>query len=237
MITPELFIKAIILPPKKAIEFLKKKDPRITLTASEFADMTAAVRAEAFTIAGVTKLSVLQDVLDDLHKAVKDGTTFEEFKKTISERMEKKGWLRKADQAKLAPYRLENIYRINTQSAYNAGRITQQKRVAKKRPYWQFNAVVDGSTTQGCRGLSGKVARYDDPFWANNYAPRHFACRSTVSTLSEAEIERDGIEITSSEYLSKFEPAKGFDGQPDAVYKPDLSRFDKSLVKAYKKSQ
>lgn len=235
MITPEIVLQAMLLPPKKAIEYLKSKDPLVTLTAQQFSRMSDAIRAEAFTIAGVARLSVLQDVLDDLNRAIEQGLPFAEFKKTFKERMSKRGWMPKADQAKFTPFRMETIYRTNTQSAYNAGRIIKQKEVVSTRPWWRYNAVIDEKTTSGCNGLDGKVARYDDPFWSSNYPLRHHGCRGSVTTLSDRELKRDGYEVASSEELAKFQPADGFGGQPDAGYKPDLSKFDKGLVKEYKK--
>ncbi len=194
-----------------------------------------ATSAEAFTIAGVTKLSVLQDVLDDLNRAIEKGLPFAEFKNDFTDRMEKRGWIAKADKAKFTPFRLETIYRANTQSAYNAGRIIEQKRVVALRPWWQYNSVIDKQTTSGCQQLNGKVFRHDDPIWANNYPPRHFRCRGSVSSLSEREMKRDGLEPSSGADFQGIEPVQGFGGQPDAGYKPDLSKFDASLVKEYKK--
>lgn len=235
MITPEIVLNALLLPPKKAVEYMNSKDLLVTLTARQFEDMSAAIHAEAFTMAGVTRLSILQDVHDDLNRAMEQGLPFADFKKTFKERMAKRGWMPKADQAKFTPFRMETIYRTNTHSAYNAGRIIKQKQVVSTRPWWRYNAVVDKQTSSGCNGLDGKVARYDDPFWSSNYPPRHYRCRGSVSTLSDRELKRDGYEVASSEELANIQPAHGFGGQPDAGYKPDLSKFNSGLVKEYKK--
>ena len=181
MITPEIVLQAMLLPPKKAIEYLKSKDPLVTLTAQQFSRMSDAIRAEAFTIAGVARLSVLQDVLDDLNRAIEQGLPFAEFKKTFKERMAKRGWMPKAEQAKFTPFRMETIYRTNTQSAYNAGRIIKQKEVTSTRPWWRYNAVIDKQTTSGCNGLDGldrrvapnEVLRHEVPWSAVTSATQH----------------------------------------------------------------
>lgn len=133
----------------------------------------------------------------------------------------------------ITPFRLETIYRTNQHSAYNSGRITQQKSVANNRPYWRYNSVIDRQTTSGCISLNGRVARADDPFCGDNYPPRHYRCRGSVTSLSEREFKRDGYTLGMPEGI---EPAKGFGGQPDAGFSPDLSQYDKKLAKQYEKA-
>lgn len=47
----------------------------------------------------------------------------------------------------------------------------------------QFEAVLDGRTTELCRSLHGTVLPVDHPFWRRFYPPNHFNCRSTVRQL------------------------------------------------------
>ena len=220
--------------PQDALKFLEKKDPALTWTSAEFAEWTDQARAESFTIAKVTALNVVQDMLDMVSKATETGMTFYDFKNNVNDMMQSKGWSAE-DSKKLTPSRLYLIYQTNLQTAYNAGRVAQQKEVAKARPYWQYNSVVDGSTTDGCKGLNGVTLRYDDPFWNNNYPPRHFHCRASVTTLSERELKRDGIELTNPKDVAKVEPLDGFGGQPDAGYVPDKTKYDAKLFKTFEK--
>lgn len=48
----------------------------------------------------------------------------------------------------------------------------------------QFDAVMDGHTSQICSSLNGVIRPVDDPFWKQYYPPNHFGCRSTVRQRS-----------------------------------------------------
>lgn len=54
-------------------------------------------------------------------------------------------------------------------------------------PYWKYDAVLDGRTTQLCRGLNGLVRPANSPDFP--IPPLHWHCRSTVRGLSRAEGE------------------------------------------------
>ncbi|MBI5646678.1 MAG: minor capsid protein [Ignavibacteriae bacterium] len=98
-----------------------------------------------------------------------------------------------------APHRLRTIYRMNMQSALNAGRYRRMVEVAEQRPYWQYNNPGDERTTTICAGINGRVYRYDDPIWSVMYPPNHWNCRSRVSSLSARELKRDNLEVSTSE--------------------------------------
>ena len=51
-------------------------------------------------------------------------------------------------------------------------------------PMLQFDAVMDGRTSDICRPLDGITRPVDDPFWNQYYPPNHFGCRSTVRQQS-----------------------------------------------------
>lgn len=47
-------------------------------------------------------------------------------------------------------------------------------------PMLEFDAVIDGRTTELCHSLRGVLRPVDDPFWKHYYPPNHFGCRSSV---------------------------------------------------------
>lgn len=55
-------------------------------------------------------------------------------------------------------------------------------------PLLQFDAVMDGQTTELCSGLNGVIRPVDDPFWNTYYPPNHFNCRSTVRQLRSGAV-------------------------------------------------
>jgi len=163
--------------------------------ATPFSEAVDFFRAKAFTIAGVTKADLLSGVKDELIKSMETGSTLEEFKKSFDSLFDKHGYDR------LSPYRIDNIFRTNMQTAYQAGRYRQMTSpaVVKTKPYWRYVAVMDISTRPEHAAMNGKIYRYDHPFWLTWYPPNGFKCRCTVVSVSAREIERNGWKIETKD--------------------------------------
>jgi len=100
---------------------------------------------------------------------------------------------------KLSRAKLDNVYRTNIQSAYQAGRYAQMSRVTETMPWWRYVAVQDDRTRPEHMALHGIVRRYDDPFWRTRYPPNGFRCRCTVRPMSDAEVKRYGYDTGEGE--------------------------------------
>ena len=171
-------------------------------------EMDAAAHARAFTVAGVTKLDVLQDLRAELRRALNEGQTFADFRKNLIPRLQAKGWWGKLAQTDpetgemagkgLTPRRLETIFRANVQSAYMAGRYRAHRENVAARPWWQYVALLDGRTRPQHSALNGRTFRHDDPFWQKFYPPNGFNCRCRVRAFTDAEVRRRGIAISIS---------------------------------------
>ena len=48
----------------------------------------------------------------------------------------------------------------------------------------EYDAVMDGRTSEICKGFNGILRPVDDAFWKEYYPPNHFGCRSTVRQRS-----------------------------------------------------
>jgi SPP1 gp7 family putative phage head morphogenesis protein len=178
-------------PPSKApaaIAWLKDQVGLSEPAADAFARQT---QRQALTIAGAASAQLVADVSDALLRALRDGTTLGDFKASVVQSLTA-AWLgTKTD----PPSRLETLFRTVTQTAYNAGRYEQatEPDTLAARPYWQFDAVLDGRTTSGCKRANGVVLPADDPWWQRNMPPRHFNCRATFHPLRASHAERLGI--------------------------------------------
>lgn len=163
---------------------------RVPLGADEYAGLIEAERAYAMTIAGVAQADLVADVYDALERAVRDGTTLEEFQAEVGDRLVA-AW---GGSVANPPARLETIFRTNVQSAYGRGRYRQMRApaVKRERPYWLFDGVEDDRQSEICEPLSGTIRPADDPWWASHQPPLHFNCRSTVQALSPEEAEEEG---------------------------------------------
>ena len=266
------------MEPKDAIEFLRQKK---ILAGKVFTkELHDSALAKATTIARLSSLEMTKDIYQSLETAMREGKGFNQWKKELLGEFERKGWVfgkdksvsRGIDGNLLAdpktgeyfgtPRRLNTIYRVNMQSAYSAARYQRMRDNVDNRPYWQYSAVGDERTRPAHLALSGKIYRYDDPFWATFYPPNGFNCRCSVIALSDRDLKRRGMDKPddSSEFLVEVERLadkagnrektigfklpdgtvrvtdKGFDYNVGRLnYKPNLDLYPEKLAHAFAK--
>lgn len=177
-------IKLEPLAMKDALAFWKDK---VKLSPGEFSRLSDAAKVRAFGVSGIAKGAELESVFNSLFRALDEGISFGEFKKECAAIFEKRGWTGKR------AWRVDNIFRTNIQTAYNVGQYKEMMAVAQNRPFWMYDAVNDTRTRPAHRALDGKVFRYDHKFWDTWYPPNGFRCRCGVISMSEREMQRDGL--------------------------------------------
>lgn len=217
------------LKPEKAIEYFESKGYKITW---DWREQWQEAHTRAFTVAGVTKIDVLQDIRGALTDALNNGSTLAEFEKQLTPILQRKGWWGKQAQVDketgemfgkgLTPYRLKTIYQANMQSAYMAGRHQSMLENVESRPLWEYVAILDSRTRPSHRALDGKVFRYDDPFWDAFYPPNGFNCRCRVRARDADDLRAAG------KYLSN-----GY-GRMEDVEVAVNRRLDKATVTGYR---
>ncbi len=190
------------LAPEKAIEYFKNKGYAFSW---DWHDTWQEAHTKAFTVAKAIRLDVLQDIRDELQKALDEGITLQQFKKDLKPKLRAKGWWGRkmvgdAQGGQIvqlgSPRRLQTIYQTNMQTGYMAGRYAEMAEDVGNRPYWQYVAVLDARTRPAHRRLNGKVFRYDDPFWKSFYPPNGWSCRCRVRALSAEEVKARGLEVS-----------------------------------------
>jgi len=217
---------------QKAIDLLRRKT---NLTRADFDLLDAAARTRAFTVANVTNLDLISEIHDSLVKAEQEQKRFEEWRDQqrdkLAEAWELGGGPRTPDHI---AWRLETIWRTNTQAALNAGRYAQQvdPDILALRPYWYLVVVDDERTSDICREfVSPKVILpASDPFWSTHYPPLHYACRDRVTTLDAEQARAKGVLVAPP----SAEAQKGFGAAPGVrlpEWEPDLSGRDPELAK------
>lgn len=234
---------AFDLPPEEAIKYLARKGYAVTF---DWKAMNAAAHHRAFTVAGCMSADVLVDTRDLIEKSLADGSTWPTFKKAMAGMLAQRGWggprevidpatgIKKTVDLSDST-RLKTIYLTNMQSALNAGRSMQQRAVADRRPFVKLHVVRDKRTSDTCEPLDGKVFRQDDPDLGRVYPPNHHRCRTTASTMSERQLLKSGIDVSTVRDLKDWEPAEGFDTRPELVWEPDLSKYSAPLRNQVKK--
>lgn len=219
----------IPLPFQEAIEWMQE---RVPLLKADWEALEEKARRKAFTVAGVAQLDIVRDVWKALDKALAKGTSLEEFKRDVGEKLQKE-W---QGTVKDPGSRLETIFRTNAQLAYAAGRYRQATapEVARVRPYWQYSSVLDGRTSSVCKRLNGTVRPVDDPFWEGRHPPAHFRCRSALISLRTSQAKAMGI----TENPPTVKADEGFGGTPgEDEWKPKAADYPPELWAAYREKQ
>lgn len=191
---------ALKLPPEQAIAYFKGKGYTFS---GDWYDTWQEAHAKAFTVAGVMRTDVLEDVRGIVQKALDEGLSLGEFRKGMYSKLAAKGWGSDGvdlDTMELAnPWRVKTIYQTNMQTAYMAGRYAEMMDNVDNRPYWEYVAVMDNHTRPAHAALNGKVFKSNDPFWDTHYPPLGYRCRCRVRALSGGDIKDRKLSVESSE--------------------------------------
>jgi uncharacterized protein with gpF-like domain len=212
------------LPFDEAIAYWQGKVP---LAPEEFYALAAEARAKAFTVSGVTRMDMIEEVKAAVESALKNGTTLADFKKSIKDVIEAAGW---------PGSRVDTIFTSNVQGSYNNGRYAQQTDpdVVARRPYWQYlHSPGVANPRPDHLAMDGKVFAADDPIWDEWYPYRGsrgdwYNCHCSVRTLSDDELAEFGLAPEERTGAPRSPQGMGTPWQPDlSKYSDDLrARFE-----------
>lgn len=178
------------LPMKEASVFWKDK---VLVGPKDFTRLSKEAKIRAFAVSGIAKGDELTTVYRALQRAIEDGISFGDFKKQCRGIFERRGWTGKRS------WRVQNIFRTNIQTAYNAGQYKRQKEMADTFPYLQYSAINDRRTRPTHKAMDDKVFPVDHPFWDKWYPPNGFRCRCTTLSLTERQVKRMGLQVESKD--------------------------------------
>jgi SPP1 gp7 family putative phage head morphogenesis protein len=206
--------------PDRYDEAIRAFRKRVPMPDWQWDALTEAERTFAFKVSGVAQADLVTDAWEAIDRALRDGTTLEDFKAEVGAKLEA-AWGRED------PARLENIFRTNTHSAYTAGQhaVVSNPEVRKARPYWRFDTSDDPRVCDTCDPFDGLVLPADDPFWITHIPPLHGQCRCPhPAPLSPEEADDEGI----ADEVPDGEPQEGFGRAPSGVgsdWEPDTSAY------------
>lgn len=203
---------------------------KLELSPKEFAALADQYKTFAFTVGGYSNLQAIKAFQAKLTEAIANGTTLRDFQQEMNELLVSKGY-EPSD-----PWAMENIFRTNLQTAYNVGAYQQMTApaVMRMRPYWQYDAVADSRTRESHLALDGAVYPANSPVWDTIYPPNGFRCRCSVSSLSQREVDEQGLRV--EQQPTGVIPDDGFAINPAKVqFRPDLEGFPPALVEAYER--
>lgn len=190
--------------PKGVLEFLERKKLKPT---DHWTDLWHGEHARYFTVARSVYADIVNDVYDEVVKAIASGSTLKTFQENLTPTLQQKGWWGKADDGVQlgSPRRLRTIYDTNLRTSYAAARWERIQRRKKSRPYLRYVCVLDEKTRAEHRRWHGTILPVDHPFWRTHYPPNGWHCRCVVQQISQADIERNGWELSETPEENFFE--------------------------------
>lgn len=218
----EPFQTALKMPPKDALEWLKKRGSKQS-TADEFQnilnDFGDEAHNKAFTVANIYKADVLQEIYNYVEQARAEGWTVDKFKNEVANgglmnRMKEAGWTGKT------PNRLKVIYDTNIAMAAANGKIKRIKMLEAILPYLVYRQVERKTKRHDHAQFHNRKFRVDDPIWNIIMPPSAFGCDCDVVQVKEA----DGVE-SGDKYIDQAKASKEFVLQPAKQFTPDTTKY------------
>lgn len=179
--------RALDLPFREAIAFFRQKT---NVTTQSYLDVWAEAHSRSFMVAGAATEALVQDFRDEITKALEQGTTLQDFRRSFDQLVTKHGWQHTGTPG----WRARIIFETNLSTAYSAGRYAQQTEpdTLAVYPYWRY--VHSGARHPRLQHLSwnGKVLLASDPWWSQHYPPNGWRCGCRVEVLSARGLKRLG---------------------------------------------
>ena len=186
------------VPFSEAIDFFKAK---LNLPSKSWDEMVGSIHAKGFTVAGATKMALLDDLRGAVNAAIESGETINDFRDRFDKIVQQHGWDYKGQRG----WRTRVIYDTNLRTARMAGRWAQYQRVKDRRPYLQYQTAGDARVRPEHASWDNTVLPIDSPWWASHYPPNGWGCRCTTRSLSERQLQREGKQVAPDPTVERTE--------------------------------
>lgn len=229
--------------PKETSQWFKRKG---IVPSFDWTDVWQEEHAIAFTVAKGMEFDVLENIKQEVQKAINQGTTFNDFKKNLKPVLKQLGWWGQKDMTDPSTgetkrvqlgstRRLKTIFDTNLRTARAAGQWERIQRTQKALPYLVYElGPSENHRAQHVR-WSRLVLRADDPFWQKHFPPNGWGCKCRVRQISAMAARKLGITkappTTTKDWVNKrtgevVKVPEGID--PGWDYNPGIDRL-KSL--------
>ncbi len=167
----------------EAIAALKSKLP---LGSTSWKTYEGQLQDVVFSVAGITKASLLADIQNLIVKQLETGVTVEGFKRDFGALIDKSGW-NPANKG----YRTELILQQNVRSAYSAGQYKQMTdpAIMKTTGAWLWRHRDSRIPRPTHKALDGALLDPNSDFWdKGGWPPCGFGCKCRVFKVSKREL-------------------------------------------------
>lgn len=190
-----------VLPNREAIVSF---DNKTLLSRYHYLDTLAQEHAIAFTVAKMLDEDLLSETHAAIADALKNGTSFNDFKKRLKPYLMSKGWW--GEQVMGDPKdgqinkvqlgstrRLRTIYHTNKRTAYAAGQWQRIQQTKAALPFLQYMKTVAAKPRQEHKRYYNLVLPVDHPLWKVIFPPNKYGCLCWVKQLTRAQAEALGV--------------------------------------------
>lgn len=165
------------------------KDDRIRISFDLVPEAAARyMRERSFWITGVENDVVLKKVQKALEESIAKGETCEDFRRKANQIFDEMKVTR------LAPHRLQNVFRTNLFGSYAKAQIEQLQTMQDRFPLWRYVAILDRATRPQHAAWNGTIWRIGEgpypPLKNGEDGGIAFNCRCTAQHLHVYEAER-----------------------------------------------
>ena len=174
-------------PFKEALAFFKQK---MALPTKTWSDIRRADHDRAFVVAGLTRMSALEEIATVIERQMRTGILFEDFKKQFSAIVDRAGWAHTGSRA----WRARVILETNVATSYAAGRWAQLQDpdAIKALPYIQYRHSGAEHYRPQHKAWDKLVLLRTDKFWDTNLPPNGWGCKCEFFPLSKRSLTRLG---------------------------------------------
>lgn len=153
------------------------------MTRLAYDGLAQRYKMQAFTIAGVQDVRLIERLKEELANILQSGGTLADFRKMAN------ALTSDAGVEQLSRTHLETVFQTNVQSAYQNGHFEQMRdpAVMNALPFWQYRTAGDNRVRPAHAALDGFTAAAEDPVWRRLYPPTGYNCRCTVIALLPSE--------------------------------------------------
>ena len=169
------------VPFREALEWAENR--KVVPSDIYYGELQGFARMKAFSVAGLSSVSQLRQVLDSLNAVMRSGGSMAEWKKMVRD-----GKVPLA----LPNHRLDTIFRTNVLGSYARGRAQQHEETKDALPFLMYSAIDDDRVRPTHKALDRHIARYEDPFWRTHTPPLGYNCRCKLIQLTESQARARG---------------------------------------------
>lgn len=199
----------ITLGQVRAEEAISNIRQKLRVPTERWDDFMGAAQAKAFTVAGATKLDLVADFQQLMVDALEKGTTITDFRKGFDQSVQRHGWSYKGKRG----WRTSLIYNTNLRTAHMAGRWQQLQQTKTQRPFMMYLTVGDSRVRDQHKVWHRLVLPVDDKFWDSHYPPNGWGCRCYSRTLSQHQLDREGLSVDQGPTIQRSERIDSRTGQ------------------------